>query len=93
MCIAQADLRGQGAMPPTRPNLAPNKYQERLSGASRMQENLLAAAPDPAMELTALPRSPSWRRGAGCPFPKPHPLSTLLGLAPDPKQKTWPLPT
>jgi len=24
------------------PNLAPSKFQERLSGASRMQENLLA---------------------------------------------------
>jgi len=31
----------KGAMPP--PNLASNKFQERPSGASRMQENLLAA--------------------------------------------------
>ena len=29
------------------PNLAPNNFQERLSGASRMQENLLAAGLHP----------------------------------------------
>ena len=33
-------------MPP--PNLAPNKFQERSRGASRMQENLLAVGLGPA---------------------------------------------
>jgi len=42
-----ADLRGgaKGAMPP--PKRGPNKFQERLSGASRMQENLLAGGTPP----------------------------------------------
>ena len=56
--------RGKGAMPP--PNLAPNKFQERPSVASRMQENLLAAGASPWTspgELTTLPGPPSWWRG------------------------------
>jgi len=42
-----------------------NKFQERPSGASRMQENLLAAAAvlrTPLMELTAWPHCPQTRR-------------------------------
>ena len=38
-------------------NLAPNKFQERQSGASRMQENLIAARAAiriPLEELTTL---------------------------------------
>ena len=50
--------RAKEAMPPT-PNLAPNKFQERLSGASIMQENLLAAgAPDPAGGAYSAPADP-----------------------------------
>ena len=76
-------------------NLAPNKFQERLSGASRMQENLLAARPglcytDPTGER---PRPPSWWGGGWLPLPKnPTPavgsLSFWLrpfGPRPDPK--------
>jgi len=44
--VAAVDICGfkaaKGAMPPP-PNLASDKFQERPSGASRMQENLLAA--------------------------------------------------
>ena len=43
------------------PNLATDKFQARLSGASRMQENLLAAGALPRVplgELTALPNVP-----------------------------------
>jgi len=57
---ARADLRG-GARKPCPPNLAPNKFQEWLSGASRMQENFTAAEAPPRTplgELTALPQTP-----------------------------------
>jgi len=43
------------------PELGLNKLQKRLSGASRMQENLLAAGAvprNPLGELTALPPRP-----------------------------------
>ena len=46
-------------------NYAPNKFQERPFGASRMQENFLAArapARTPLGELTHYP-SPSWWGG------------------------------
>jgi len=42
------------------PKLAPNKFQERRSDASRMQENLSAAgasSPTPLGKLTALPQT------------------------------------
>ena len=42
----------------------------------------LGSAPDPAGELTALPRSSIWWGGAGCPLPKnPTPALGPLGLA------------
>ena len=41
-------------MPTT--NLAPNKFQERLSGASRIEENLLAAVVLPRAPLGSLQR-------------------------------------
>jgi len=50
---------------PSPSNYAPNKFQERPSGASRMQENFLAArapARTPLGELTHYP-SPSWWGG------------------------------
>jgi len=50
-----------GARKPCPPNLAPNKFQEWLSGASRMQENFTAAEAPPRTplgELTALPQTP-----------------------------------
>jgi len=68
--------RGQRAMTP--PKLTPiNKFQERLSGACRMQENLSAARAPPRTplgELTALPPTPPPAGGerAGC-----TPLSAL----------------
>ena len=68
------------------PNLAPNKFEERLSGASRMQENLSATG---AMPRTG-PHSPSdalaGGEEAGCPRPvEPHPgLDPMsLGLVPN----------
>jgi len=43
---AEADLMGrsQGGIPPSPTNLAHNKFEERPSGASTMQENFSAAA-------------------------------------------------
>jgi len=70
-----------GATEPWTPELGPNKFQERLSDASRMKENLLAAGAQsrtPLGELTALPRPTSLWGGAGCPLPKNStPLSHL----------------
>jgi len=75
-------------MPP--PNLAPNKFVERLSGASRMQGNLLAAGAThrtPLRELTSLPKTPiADGEETGCPYPKLHPALGPLGLGP------WPSP-
>jgi len=52
------------------PELAPNKFQERLSGASRMQENFSCRA---LGEPTALPKPSSWW-GGWLPLPEePHP--------------------
>jgi len=72
-------------MPPT--NLAPNKFQERLSGASRIQENLSAAVVLPRAPLGSLQRfhrhsslfGGEGRGGAGCPLPKK--LTPLLALS------------
>jgi len=69
-------------MPPT--NLAPNKFQERLSGASRIQENLLAAvvlprAPLGSLQLFHRHSSLFGGEGAGCPLPKK--LTPLLALS------------
>jgi len=73
-------------------NLSPKKFQERPSGASGMQENLLAAGAL-LQELTVLPFTPS---GLAAPFPKNliptvgslglrfQPFSPF-GLTPDPK--------
>jgi len=49
--------------------------QEKLSGAFNYRQNRLGpgCAPDPARELTALPRPHSWWRGLAVPPPKPHP--------------------
>jgi len=63
-------------------NLAPNKFQERLSGASRMQENLLAARPGlccgPHWGANSAPDPLAGGEGAGCPFPRTlPPLSAL----------------
>jgi len=69
-------------MPPP-PNLAPNKFQERLSGASRMQENLLSARVPPRTPLgrevySALPDPVSGGERAGCPLSEdPTPLPRL----------------
>jgi len=55
--------------------LAPNKFQERRSGVSRMQENLVAAGALPQislLELTALPRPPSWWGGLAAPPQEPY---------------------
>jgi len=45
------------------PNLAPNKFQERPTGASRMQENLLAAGAASHAQLGSLQRSPRLPNG------------------------------
>jgi len=82
------------------PNLAPNKFQERPTGASRMQENLLAAGAPSHAQLGSLQRSPmglpngrEGRRGLVAPPQEPLPALGPLGLAPDPKSEVWPLPT
>ena len=49
---------------PSRLNLAPRKFQEKLSGASKMQENLLAAF------YSAPPDPIAGGEEAGCPPPK-----------------------
>jgi len=64
--------------------LAPNKFQERPSGASRVQENLLAIGAPPQTplgELTALPQT-LWLVGRrlAAPSQEPHPALGLLGL-------------
>ena len=53
----------KGAIPP---NLAPNKFRERLSRPSRMQENLFAAGALPGPRCGSLQRSSrptSWFKG------------------------------
>jgi len=77
-----------GAREPSPPNLAPNKFVERLSGASRMQGNLLAAGAThrtPLGELTSLPKTPKLMgRGLAAPTQNSTPLSALWasGLGP-----------
>jgi len=78
-------------MPPA--NLPPTIFLERQSGASRMQESLLAAGPYPAVGAYSAPQSPSFWGGGSLALPEePTPLSALWasgfgpsGLAPDPK--------
>jgi len=61
-------------------NLAPNKFQARLSGASRMQENLLAARPGLCYgpPLGSAPDPLAGGEGAGCPFPRTLPPLSVL---------------
>ena len=59
---------------PSRLNLAPRKFQEKLSGASKMQENLLAAF------YSAPPDPIAGGEEAGCPPRIPPSLG--LGLRP-----------
>ena len=75
--------RDNGAVP--RPNLAPNKFQDRLSGACRMQGNFLAVGAPPRTQPGAVV-------GMGLVVPSPRtPLSALWDesgvefLAPGPK--------
>jgi len=72
---------GKGVMP--LPELGPNKFQERLYGGSRMQENLLAAGAPPRTPMRSLQRSsrpPSWWEGGWLPpFQEPHPRSQPFG--------------
>jgi len=63
---------------PRPPNLAPSKFQEKLSGASRMQGNLLAA------DFTALLHADSLAGKEAAPPQEPHPTLGLLGL------RLWP---
>jgi len=74
--LTRADLRGvaRGHAPP---NFAPNKFQERPSVASRVQENLLAASAPPYPWLV--------RRRLAAPPEEPHPTLGPLGFDPDPK--------
>ena len=70
------------------PELGHNKFQERLSGVSRIRQNLLAAGALPRTPLESLQRSTDPLAGgewAGCPSTRTPPRSRLLGLAPDPK--------
>jgi len=70
-------LRGPEGIPL---ELGPNKFQERLSGASVIQENFLAAgAPPrtPLRELAALSRPRSWW---GASFPSPRTPPSLSAL-------------
>jgi len=96
LSIIDAFKGDKGAM--ALPNLAPNKFQERPSGASGMQENLLAAGAPTRIslgELTAFPQTTQYRR------PVPTNATRALGpsgyeasaLAAYLKQKAWPLPT
>ena len=68
----------KGAIPP---NLAPNKFRERLSRPSRMQENLFAAGALPGPRCGSLQRSSrptSWFEGGWLPPSRtPSPLSTI----------------
>jgi len=86
---AQTDLRGGGQWPS---ELGPNKFQERPSGVSRMQENLTAAGaplPDRAGGVYSAPRGPLvGGEEAGCPLPKnPASLSAIWASGLDPDQK------
>jgi len=82
---------------PRPPNLAADKFQERPSGASKMQESFTAAGAPPWIPLGEhaafrSPRPLSW-----LPLPKNHtlPLGTLvLGLPPWllTRYEVWPLP-
>jgi len=65
----------EGHAPPT--NLAPNKFQERLSGASRMQGNLLAAGFTALLHADSL-AGKDYKEAA--PPQEPHPTLGLLGL-------------
>jgi len=74
------------------PELGPNKFRERPSGASRMQENLCEAGAPPQTPLGSLHRSPCPLAGgeeADCPLPN-NPVLWVssfgpVGLAPNPK--------
>jgi len=67
------NLRGAKRTMPTQKKLAPNTFQERPPGVSRMQENLSAVGSlsrTPLRELTALPKT-HMRMGRGwLSFPK-----------------------
>ena len=57
---AWADLRGPKGPYPFPPKLPPNNFQDKLSGVSGMQENLIAAGSLPRTqprELTAFPQT------------------------------------
>lgn len=73
----------RGACPPA--NVAPNKFQERPFGASRMQENHLAAMAYPAGGAYSASIDTQFV-GDGCPLPKNlNPLSALwASSSPDP---------
>ena len=62
------------------PNFTPNKFQDRSSGACRIQESLLAAGLCPGHrwgELTALPQTRTLAGGEEASFSIPTPLSAL----------------
>jgi len=69
-------------MPPP-PNLASNTFQERPSGASRIQQNILAARAPPGpryRENTTLPQPPiAGGEGLAAPSQESHPTVNPLG--------------
>ena len=74
----------------------PFKCQEKPSGVYKMQQTTRAAGAPPRTplgELTSLPQTHSWWRGAGCPLPKnPTPLSAFQALGFGPLGLTSPGP-
>ena len=70
-------------------NVAPNKFQDRPSGASKMQENLLTAGLYPGPHpWESLQRSliPSRLWGGAAPSPRTSPRSRFSGFVP----RSWP---
>jgi len=73
---------------PSPPNSAPNKSQERPSGACRMQENLSGqgSAAGPTEGAYSAPVFLAGGEGAGCPIPKKStPVLSPSGLGPGPE--------
>jgi len=56
-------LREEGVMSPNKKNIG-----------ARVSSAFVARALHPAVELTALPQTPSWWEGARCTLPKSHTL-------------------
>ena len=59
LVVAIGEFKGpKGGMPPPPENLAPDKFQARSFGTSRIQENVSAAGAPPGPRLGSLRRYP-----------------------------------